>query len=159
MFTHNAGTIKKMSSATEKTESIIGNLYAGRVLELVNSATSSIDILMFEWRWYENDFSHPIQIINHALVRAVRRGVKVRALTHRSEIAKRLQSVGIEAKAWPLQKLMHSKMIIFDKKAVVIGSHNLTGSAINTNIETSVLFFDREVAEAKLNYINNLWLS
>jgi len=148
-----------MLTSIQKTKSVIGAQYAESVLALVDSAERSLDILMFEWRWYENDFSHPIQIINHALVRAVRRGVKVRALTYHADIASTLKYNGILAKAWPLKKLMHAKMIIADNEAVIIGSHNLTGSAINTNIETSVLFYDKEVAQAKTAFFENIWLS
>ena len=146
-----------MSDIIPKTESLIGRRYAEAVLEMVNASMQSIDVLMFEWRWYENDFSHPIQIINHAIVRAVRRGVKVRALTWKSDIAERLRNVGVDAKAWPMKKLMHSKLLIFDRHAVVMGSHNLTGSAINTNIENSILIYDMEIAKVKTDYFDTLW--
>lgn len=148
-----------MSEIIPKTESLIGSRYADAVLECINASMRTIDILMFEWRWYKDDFSHPIQLINHALVRAVRRGVKVRAITHHADIAKILRDVGIDAKAWPLKKLMHAKLIVCDGNAVIMGSHNLTGSAINTNIENSVLFYDKEIAETKIKYIDSLWSS
>jgi phosphatidylserine/phosphatidylglycerophosphate/cardiolipin synthase-like enzyme len=151
---HNA----KMPSTIPKTQSLIGSQYASEVLRCINDSMRSIDILMFEWRWYKDDPSHPIQLINHALVSAVRRGVKVRALTHKKEIADILNSVGIKAKAWPLAKLMHAKMIIFDGNCIIMGSHNLTGSAINTNIETSILFYDEEVAKVKTNFFENICL-
>jgi phosphatidylserine/phosphatidylglycerophosphate/cardiolipin synthase-like enzyme len=156
MFTFNASTIRKMQTPISKNESLIGAQYASRLLELINEAEKSIDIMMYEWRWYENDPGHPIQILNQALVRAVRRGVRVRALTFRGTITAKLREIGIDAKAWKLSKLMHSKMIIFDSEVVVMGSHNFTGSAIQSNIETSVLFFDEEVAKIKTDYFQNL---
>lgn len=148
-----------MSATIPKTKSIIGKEYASEVLNAIESALVSVDILMFEWRWYDNDMGNPIQLINQAIVRAVRRGVKVRALTWKMDICKKLQSVGVEAMAWPLKKLMHSKIIVIDGFAVIMGSHNLTSSAIHTNIETSVILYDREIAKIKIDYINNLWLS
>ena len=156
MFTHNARTIKKMCPAIEKTQSLIGKEYADEVLRVINSAMRTIDIMMYEWRWYENDPAHPIQLINQALVRAVRRGVRVRALTYRGTITSKLREVGIDAKAWNIQKLMHSKMIIVDSSAIIMGSHNFTGSAINSNIETSVLLYDAEIAQTKIKYFENL---
>jgi phosphatidylserine/phosphatidylglycerophosphate/cardiolipin synthase-like enzyme len=89
----------------------------------------------------------------------VRRGVSVRAVTFRKPISDKLNEVGIQAKAWPLQKLMHSKMVIFDNVSVCMGSHNFTGSAVKSNIETSVLFTDQEVAQIKTGFFNNIWQS
>lgn len=145
-----------MQTAIPKTESLIGSQYASRVLDVINDAQRTIDIMMYEWRWYENDPAHPIQLINQALVRAVRRGVRVRALTYRATITSKLREVGIDAKAWGSSKLMHSKMLILDGKAVVMGSHNFTGSAITSNIETSLLVYDDDIAQAKTEYFQNL---
>jgi phosphatidylserine/phosphatidylglycerophosphate/cardiolipin synthase-like enzyme len=145
-----------MQTSISKNESLIGSQYASRVLDLINDSQRTIDIMMYEWRWYENDPGHPIQILNQALVRAVRRGVKVRALTFRGTITAKLREIGIDARAWSSSKLMHSKMLIFDGRAVVMGSHNFTGSAIQSNIETSVLFYDEEIAKIKTDYFQNL---
>ena len=147
-----------MPATIEKIKSVTGKEYAKVLLECVQNAKSSIDILMFEWRWYTNDFSNPVQLINHALVGAVRRGVSVRAITNNEKIADVLLSVGINAKVYPRTNLMHSKMIIIDKVKVLMGSHNLTMSAVNSNIETSVLFHDEDLAKTELDHMNNLWL-
>lgn len=146
-----------MQTSIPKTQSLIGAEYAKEVLRVITEALHSIDIMMYEWRWYENDPGHPIQLINHALVCAVRRGVRVRVLTFRGTLTAKFLELGIEAKAWNSSQLMHSKMIILDQKAVVMGSHNFTGSAINSNIETSLLVYDDEIARIKTEYFENLW--
>lgn len=138
-------------------ETIIGSEYPLKLGRLVDVAKTSIDILMFDWRWYENDFSHPLQIFNQKLVSAVRRGVCVRTITNSAKVVETLNLLGFYAKKWPQKNLLHSKLVIIDNKIVVSGSHNFTGNAFCSNIETSVVFNDEKIALQFSEYFNNLW--
>lgn len=138
-------------------ETIIGSQYPVKVGLLVEQAKFSIDILMFDWRWYKNDMSHPLQIFNQKFVSAVRRGVKVRAITNYAELVDTLNILGFYAKKWTSSSLMHSKLVIIDKKIVVQGSHNFTGNAFTSNLETSLILYDEKIAGEFSEYFKNIW--
>lgn len=138
-------------------ETIIGSVYPVKLGRLVDVAKTSIDILMFDWRWYEDDFSHPLQIFNQKIVHAVRRGVRVRTITNSAKVVETLNLLGLYAKKWPQKNLLHSKLVIIDNKIIVSGSHNFTGNAFCSNIETSVAFNDEKIASEFSEYFNNLW--
>lgn len=138
-------------------ETIIGSQYPEKVGELIEQAKFSIDILMFDWRWYKNDPSHPLQIFNQKMVRAVRRGVKIRVISNYNEVIDTLNVLGFYAKKWPASNLMHSKLVIIDNEIVVSGSHNFTGNAFTSNLETSNIFFDEKTAKTFSEFFKNLW--
>ncbi len=138
-------------------ETIIGSEYPVKVGKLIDTAKYSIDILMFDWRWYKDDISHPLQIFNQKLVRAVRRGVRVRTITNYAELVDTLNILGFYAKKWNQKNLLHSKLVIIDNEKVVAGSHNFTGNAFCSNLETSVIFNDEKTAKQFSEYFNNIW--
>lgn len=146
-----------MSENNPIIKNVIGSEYATAIFDLINSAKYSIDVLMFDWRWYEQDPSHPIQQINHAIVRAIRRGVRVRVITSSMVIVNTLKDQGAQAKKLNRTGLMHSKIILVDECRYSIGSHNLTSSANEKNVESSVIISDPITAKAHLDHFNNLW--
>ncbi len=146
-----------MQSSLPKNELIIGPDYASDLIDRIDECKSEILILMFDWRWYEQDFSCEVSLINHALVRAVRRGVKVRAITNLDTISKHLNAVGVESQVWTGARIMHAKTIVLDRWVIVLGSHNLTQNAMTLNIEVSVAFADSILAEKLATYFDSLW--
>lgn len=146
-----------MDAPTTKSLAIIGKSYAKEVCELLDLAKNSIEVLMYDWRWYKSDFSCDVSLVNSALVRAVRRGVKIRAITNRNDITEQLVLLGIEAKPWGKSKAMHAKVFVVDSLYCVLGSHNLTENAMGLNIEVSVKVLDETVANQLTNYFNSLW--
>jgi phosphatidylserine/phosphatidylglycerophosphate/cardiolipin synthase-like enzyme len=138
-------------------QTIIGAEYPVKVGKLIETAKSSIDILMFDWRWYKDDMAHPLQIFNQKLVRAVRRGVRIRTITNYAELVDTLNILGFYAKKWPQKNLLHSKLVIIDKEIVVSGSHNFTGNAFCANLETSVIFHEPALAQKFTEYFENIW--
>lgn len=140
-----------------ETRIAIGREYADLLVSLIDQAKFSISILMFDWRWYKEDFSNPMSMINHALIRAVRRGVVVQALTNYAPVVEQLKEVGILAKKWDSRKLLHAKIVIFDKKQVLMGSHNFTTKALTDNIEVSTLYESEDVVNRLEIYFESLW--
>jgi phosphatidylserine/phosphatidylglycerophosphate/cardiolipin synthase-like enzyme len=118
---------------------LIGADYPKKVVPLIDSAKKNIDIAVYDWRWYIDQPGHPAQALNLAIVRAVRRGVQVRAVVNTSHIVPTLQKVGIRAKIIPQRKTLHAKLVIVDNETLVIGSHNFSRNAFASNIETSVM--------------------
>lgn len=125
-----------------KVEPIIAGDFPKKVIPLIESARNNIDVCVFDWRWYPNDPGATCQLFNQAVVRAVRRGVKVRAIVNNSQVATALQSVGVDVKKFTSAHLLHCKLMIFDDDIVVTGSHNYTQSAFTDNYELSVILSD-----------------
>lgn len=138
---------------------IIGADYFTAIVDEIDKASSSIYIMMFDWRWYESDFTLPISLINQALVRAKRRGVSVFALTNYSGIVVRLLSLGIQAKEWTGSRLMHAKALAIDRKVFISGSHNFTANAMGENVEISTLQNDEAICSQFITYFETLWRS
>jgi len=138
-------------------ETIIGKQFPEKVIPLINAAKNSIDIIVFDWRWYPQDPGASVQLFNQAIVRAVRRGVKVRAIANNDQIISTLKSVGVEAKRLISEKLVHAKMMILDNEKVVIGSHNYTQSAFQMNYELSIILTGADVISDYFSFFNNLY--
>jgi len=138
-------------------ETIIGKQFPEKVIPLINAAKSSIDIIVFDWRWYPQDPGASVQLFNQAIVRAVRRGVKVRVIANNDQIINILNEQGCQAKRLISKNLVHAKMMILDNEKVVIGSHNYTQSAFQMNYEISVILEKPENISDYFSFFNNLY--
>lgn len=118
---------------------LVSSEYVDYVHDLIFNSTKSIDICMYDWRWYRDHLENRMQKINIALVAAARRGIRVRALVNSSVNAEFLKEMGIRARYPKSKKTLHAKFIIIDEKILVMGSHNFTSNAFNSNHETSVV--------------------
>jgi len=142
----------------QKIKTIIGSNFPKEVKPLIENAKKSIDVIVFDWRWYSNDPSNPVQLFNQCFVRAVRRGVRVRALVNSMAIVDILRGVDIQAKCPAIEGLVHSKMIVIDGKDLVIGSHNFTQHAFTSNLEISTYMPDYPDVDKLLELFNNLYI-
>jgi phosphatidylserine/phosphatidylglycerophosphate/cardiolipin synthase-like enzyme len=140
-------------------EAIIGRQFAEKVIPLINEAKKSIDIIVFDWRWYANDAGASVQLFNQSIVRAVRRGVSVRAIVNNSDILTTLNTLGCSARKLVTKNLVHAKMMILDEEKIVIGSHNYTQHAFTMNYELSVILSKPDNISDFFNFFNQLWLS
>lgn len=136
---------------------IVGAEYPKKVIPLIDSAKSSIDIMVYDWRWYPDQIAHPVQQFNAAIVRASQRGVHVRAVINAVLNLDTLKSVGIKARMLKDKRVLHTKMIIVDGKTLVIGSHNFTRNAFGSNIETSIVVDIPEDVTRLHEFFNNLY--
>lgn len=136
---------------------IIGSDYTKLVIPLIENARHSIDICMYDWRWYFDNAEHPVQLFNMALVRAVRRGVRVRCLTNTDLLIDTLNNLKMKARTLKDTRVLHSKLVIFDNQTLVIGSHNLTSNAFTRNLETSVIVEIPQGQTRFQEYFNNLY--
>jgi phosphatidylserine/phosphatidylglycerophosphate/cardiolipin synthase-like enzyme len=140
-------------------ETIIGRQFPDKVIPLINEAKSSISIIVFDWRWYSNDPGASAQLFNQAILRAVRRGVCVKAIVNSPDILNTLNSQGCQAKKLSIKNLVHCKLMIIDNEVVVVGSHNYTQNAFQMNYEFSVILRDVENISDFFNFFDNLWQS
>lgn len=140
-------------------ELLINGRYTQKLLHQIALAKTSIDVIMYEWRWYKNDTTSDISLINQALLQALRRGVKVRGIVNSAGQMEQLKAIGFDVRTNERGTLMHSKAIVFDRSTIVIGSHNLTNNAMRSNIESSVVINNDFIAEQFSNYFQSVWQS
>ncbi len=115
------------------------------VLDFIEGARGSIDIEIYVFSSRD---------VVDALQRAKDRGVDVRIIIEEDvmggengEIFRELDSKGFRIRyASKAYKLTHSKFIIVDRTAVLVGSHNLSNSALFKNREASVIIRDAAVS-------------
>ena len=146
-----------MRTPDAKNELIIGKDYSKKVLEFIQGAKSSIYILMFDWRWYSRDVSSDMSLINVAILRASQKGVQVKVYCNYPAMCDQLNKLGIDAKCWQKTKLMHAKGILIDEDTLILGSHNLTQSALTLNVEVSAVLYDADVCTQFKKYFFSLW--
>ena len=142
-----------------KTETIIGREFPKKVVPLIEHAVNSIDVIVFDWRWYPQDPGASVQLFNQAILRAVRRGVKIRVIANNVQIVSILKHEGCQAKQLMTEKLVHCKMMIIDGQIVITGSHNYTQSAFQMNLELSIVFDDPLAIDQCLVFFNSLFNS
>ena len=137
---------------------IIGREYPQVLIPLIKKAEHSIEILVFDWRWYTHEPNSNVQKFNSAILDASKRGVKVRALVNNNIMPTILQQHSLFVKRVGTKSMMHVKMIIIDHKIAVIGSHNFSKNAFEFNHEVSVLVDDEKVVARCRKYFDNLCL-
>jgi len=136
---------------------IVATEFVDKVLPIIDNATKSLDICVFDWRWYPNDVGSPAAKFNQAIIRAAKAGVKIRAIVNSDLLAFQLRSVGVETKTHRSKHLLHLKMMIVDEQIVITGSHNYTQSAFAANYELSVILREVEQQSKFQSYFNTLW--
>lgn len=136
---------------------IISNQYPKVVIPLLNSADESIDIIVYDWRFYENQPSNPVSLLNTALSNAVKRGVKVRCLVSSDVVVDNLKKIGCLARRLHSEKMLHTKMLLIDQKKIIIGSHNFTQNAFSRNEEASIFCEMLSIDNDFVKYFNNLY--
>lgn len=138
-------------------QALVGSEFPKQVVPKINEAKKSIDIIVFDWRWYPNMPGNPVQLFNQSIIRAVKRNVEVRVITNISDTIKFLSSNGVKTKKPVTDRLIHPKLMIIDNQDVVIGSHNYSQSAFTMNYEVSVFVPDCPCVDELLTFFNNLF--
>lgn len=139
------------------TEVIVGGQYCEKVIPLIKNAKSTILICAYAWRWYENQPERSIQKFNYEIVKAINRGVTVRAILEVRSTAQILRDIGVIAKSVDTNQVMHIKAITIDDINLVIGSHNLTKRGTAENYEASVILNDASTALTFKDYFESIW--
>jgi phosphatidylserine/phosphatidylglycerophosphate/cardiolipin synthase-like enzyme len=136
---------------------IISKEYPTLVIPLLDSALYSIDIVVFDWRFYKNAPDRSITLFNNAVARAVARGVRVRCLVQNESVVRSLKQIGCDARMIQSKRILHTKLLIVDKNKVVLGSHNYTQSAFESNYEASIFVVLASKQNALVQYFDNLF--
>jgi phosphatidylserine/phosphatidylglycerophosphate/cardiolipin synthase-like enzyme len=142
--------------------------YYQSIVALIDEAQSTIDVCMFHIACPSAE--HPTRKILQALINASQRQVHVRVLMDRDRNqdpykstlintpAKRLLAeAGVPVRMDKANKLLHSKFVVIDGKAVVLGSHNWSaGSYFEFDDLTLVLSASSLAAELKQRF-DGMW--
>lgn len=136
---------------------IISNDYPKVVIPLLDSALFSIDIIVYDWRFYKHEPANAVSLFNTAILRAVKRGVKVRCLVQNVNVVSNLKNMGCDARILNSKRILHTKLLIIDKTRVVIGSHNYTQHAFTSNHEASIFVVLKDQVNGLVEYFNNLF--
>ena len=130
--------------------------YLPVLYRIIDQAREEVVIAAFLFKVSPRERSRTRRLLEH-LGQARHRDVRVLVLLERSKrggvtrvnraAARLLQDAGIEV-AWdPPRRTTHAKVVIVDRRLVLLGSHNLTESALGYNNEVSVLIRDPDLAE------------
>jgi phosphatidylserine/phosphatidylglycerophosphate/cardiolipin synthase-like enzyme len=138
-------------------QTIIGKNYPKLVIPLIEGAKRSIKIVVYDWRWYENDPANACQLFNASIVRARKRGVNVQVCVNSEAIAQPLRINDIDVKIPISQNLIHTKFLIIDDSILVMGSHNFSQSAFTTNFETSLIVDDALQVNDFVLFFHSIW--
>lgn len=119
-----------------------------------------------------HDRHRHVLTVCHALGRAAWRGVDVRVLLNPFEtrdgidgnlLAGRwLARRGVDVRSFRAapgarRRLSHSKLVLFDRRLAVVGSHNFTNGAFNGNHETSLAVASPDVARRLQVSFDEMW--
>jgi phosphatidylserine/phosphatidylglycerophosphate/cardiolipin synthase-like enzyme len=132
---------------------------AGRLIEKINAAQTSIHIASFEF---------DLTPVAEALIAAKQRGVDVRWVTddeHGIEADEEpghgqfamLQEAGIEVRADDRSALMHNKFWIFDGQIVWTGSTNITQSGVFRQDNNAIVVQSPELASIYEREFQEMW--
>lgn len=137
------------------------------VYSLIRNATASVDLILYQPRFY---FRFPNSASNRliaALIEASRRGVKVRAVIEQAnwnidnseknrDVFNILASNGIEVYFDSPTQTTHSKLVIIDQRYAVVGSSNWSYYSLEKNNEANVVIDSERLASNLTDYFDNL---
>ncbi|MFH1784833.1 MAG: phospholipase D-like domain-containing protein [Candidatus Micrarchaeota archaeon] len=145
------------SNLTYKIETVFSPNDGYKIIELIDSAEKSIDIEVYVFTSRD---------VIEALERAKNRGVTIRIIMEKQVIGGQNSKIHSELTAKhfvvkyasKLFELTHSKIIIIDGKIVLVGSHNLSNSALYENREASVIIYDQLTVNKFIQLFENDWI-
>ncbi len=149
--------MKKFKAMEYEPLPIISKDFPRVVIPLIDSAMHSIDIVVFDWRFYPNDPANPVSLFNSALVRAYSRGVTVRCLVNSDLVLHAIRQLGFKVKKLESKRILHTKLLMVDRQKVIIGSHNYTQNAFSSNHEASIFVVLKDTSNGFVQYFENLF--
>ena len=136
---------------------LIGKQYADELQLSICRAKKSIKMIVFCWTIWEEKKCESLFKINEAIRYTARSGVEVKCLTGSEGLTRRARDLGIEAKYLTNFKIVHAKFILIDDKKLFIGSHNLTKSGLESNLECSAVIDFTDVDNEANLFFDRLW--
>lgn len=138
--------------------------YFPALIKAIDEAKSEIIGSFFLFKAGTHKDSYPDRVLEH-LAQAVQKGVKVTVILENSggydrkldaengQTKQLLENKGVKIYFDEPRKTTHTKLIVIDRRLVLLGSHNLTQAALKYNNEISVLINRPELAKEARTYI------
>jgi phosphatidylserine/phosphatidylglycerophosphate/cardiolipin synthase-like enzyme len=153
----------------EKITPLVNEEYYPILMQEIENAESTIDIVIYEFKWYDKNNS--VTELRDLLVEKQNQGVNVRIILDQSkwygeitDLSKEnsktgefLSKNGISVKLDSEKITTHDKLVIIDDETVILGSHNWGSSALTKNNEASAMIKDSGIADYYENYFEFLW--
>lgn len=136
---------------------IIGGEFADKSIPLIKQAQKTIDIIVYDWRWYPNQIGSAVQRFNNEIINSRKRGRRIRVITNSFNLTNILKPLGFEVRNSASKKTLHTKLMIIDNKTAILGSHNYTMNAFTVNYEVSIIVWEAKIIERLKSYFENLW--
>ena len=135
--------------------------------KMILESKASIQVMMFEMKYYDEHPSSPSNLLIKALIDAKKRGVKTeiilevrededRTIQANRRTGKMLSGGGVDVIYAPLFKTTHTKCMIVDGELTLLGSTNWTYHALTSNNELSLLIRSKELAKTLRDYFNRV---
>jgi phosphatidylserine/phosphatidylglycerophosphate/cardiolipin synthase-like enzyme len=150
---------------------LVNEAYLASARRLLENAADAANLLVFLGTANPGDPLHPgpLQLVE-AMEAAAARGVTVRAILDQDDggapygsvfinrpLVERFRANGVGVKFDREDVLLHSKVLIVDRTAAIVGSHNWTGASLNDTHELSLLVEAPEVASQFDDRFQSLW--
>jgi phosphatidylserine/phosphatidylglycerophosphate/cardiolipin synthase-like enzyme len=138
--------------------------YFPALINAIDEAQSEIFMSIFSFKAGVHKNSYPDRILGH-LAKAVKRGIKVVVILETTgrgsdelsiqnrQTGKLLEEIGVKVYFDSPRTTTHTKLIVIDESVVILGSHNLTQSALKYNNEISILLSSPDLAKRTRNYM------
>ena len=159
-------TVGPSPQAVVEAKLLLDRDYFTALLDGVDHARSEIFLSAYFFRTIEGAKGYPEAVLKRLLA-AVHRGVHVDVVLERNpnaddlnrnnaETAERLKQGGIRVCMDAPDRVTHTKLVVIDRRYLLIGSHNLTQAALKFNHEASVWIDSTPLAEEVLGYMKSL---
>jgi len=153
------------ASGNAADEALAGASYFQAVRTAISNAVLSIDIQMYFIIANPGDRYDPVSTLIDELIKAHKRGVKVRVVLEDSKFKENqyaytlLARNGIDVRFDTPRSLLHSKVVVVDRRICVVGSANWSRAAFGDNYEVSVLIDSEDRAREILESFTRIQLS
>ncbi|MFH1216591.1 MAG: phospholipase D-like domain-containing protein [Pseudomonadota bacterium] len=140
--------------------------YYDTLVDFIRRANHSIDMVMFLFKTTSSPQNRPSLLIKE-LEKARKKGVVIHILLENSgyddsinkenqKVAQALRKSGIKVSFDSAKTTTHAKIVVIDRRYAILGSHNLTHSALAFNHEFSLLIDNTNLASELTQYIESL---
>lgn len=123
---------------------ILNHEFHTRISAEIQRAEKEILVGVYQAKLYPENPRALTQKILIELLKAQNAGVSVKIITDFPDSAEKLRAMGFAVVSTVGDVRFHSKFYIFDESSAIVGSHNLTESALKTNREVSYYFTEPE---------------
>lgn len=142
--------------------------YAYTVLDLLHHTTSSIDILAYVSKFNMKKKSDKALLIFLALKNYPGDPHNIRIILDYPQLYKpnyhcnrfstrRFQEANFNVRYLHSGSTQHAKLMIFDRAAAIVGSHNLTTKSVISPFDISLLLDDPGLLSFLMSYFDRLW--